>query len=468
VSEEKTHTSFTAADIEKYHKGQLPANEMHALEKAALDDPFLADALEGYAASKVNVHADVHALKKRLEERVKGAKIIPLTKGGRKNYVWLRVAAMIIAIAGAGLLVYQFAFNKKPGEIAWVKLKKQETIKTTDSGLVVPPSANVETKTGSTQLIEDPKEKPASTNSKKVVTEYETVKMNGSGAIRSDSVVGLVDTRRKIVSPPVSTPVKAAIDNDNLTKQNGYFANKNAHAVTKEDYKLKVNAIKKEAEADSIIVQGYTTTNRSLATNNRAQNQQADNLFRGRVTDLNNNPVPFANITNTRDNAGTYTDVKGNFNFVSPDSVLDVQVRSIGYENSNTQLRYDVSNNQVVLQDDQKSLSEAIVVNKKPNMTTGSRESNTKIEEPEPADGWYNYNAYILNNLAVPDEIKTKKMSGEVELSFEVDKKGDPVNIKVERSLCDKCDEEAVRLVKEGPKWKRKAKKGKGSVTVPF
>jgi TonB family protein len=56
-----------------------------------------------------------------------------------------------------------------------------------------------------------------------------------------------------------------------------------------------------------------------------------------------------------------------------------------------------------------------------------------------------------------------------VEVSFEVNKLGDPINIRIEKSLCDKCDKEAIRLIKEGPKWKRKAKKGKRTtVTVPF
>jgi hypothetical protein len=48
VSEEKNIINYTAADIEKYWKGTLSAAEMHAMEKAAMDDPFLADALEGY------------------------------------------------------------------------------------------------------------------------------------------------------------------------------------------------------------------------------------------------------------------------------------------------------------------------------------------------------------------------------------------------------------------------------------
>ena len=38
---------YTAADFERYHSGKMSAGEMHALEKAAMEDPFLADALEG-------------------------------------------------------------------------------------------------------------------------------------------------------------------------------------------------------------------------------------------------------------------------------------------------------------------------------------------------------------------------------------------------------------------------------------
>ena len=39
---------------------------------------------------------------------------------------------------------------------------------------------------------------------------------------------------------------------------------------------------------------------------------------------------------------------------------------------------------------------------------------------------------------------------------------------RVEKSLCDKCDKEAIRLVKEGPKWKRNARNGRTTVTIPF
>jgi len=54
-----------------------------------------------------------------------------------------------------------------------------------------------------------------------------------------------------------------------------------------------------------------------------------------------------------------------------------------------------------------------------------------------------------------------------VQLSFDVDKNGQPTNIAVVKSLCQKCDEEAIRILKEGPKWKKNKNK-KGKITIKF
>lgn len=66
---------FTAADIEKYHRGLLSNKERHDLEKAAMDDPFLADALEGYAAAGVNAGNDIAELKKDYSKKLKTQKL---------------------------------------------------------------------------------------------------------------------------------------------------------------------------------------------------------------------------------------------------------------------------------------------------------------------------------------------------------------------------------------------------------
>lgn len=82
---------YTAADIEKYHRGQLSAAEMHAMEKAALEDPMLAEAMDGYAHANYPVADDINdlqqRLQKRLEEKSSRTPVVPLAPAsGKKNY----------------------------------------------------------------------------------------------------------------------------------------------------------------------------------------------------------------------------------------------------------------------------------------------------------------------------------------------------------------------------------------------
>src|SRR5258705_3892870 len=131
---DKNIKNFTAADIEKYHKGLLSAQERHDLERAALDDPFLADALEGYAFVGNNMQADLAELRSRLAEKMEDAKVIALPGQKKKAIPWLRIAALVIVIAGIGFLADQFVFNnKKPRGIAKLEEKNTNEVKSPDT-----------------------------------------------------------------------------------------------------------------------------------------------------------------------------------------------------------------------------------------------------------------------------------------------------------------------------------------------
>lgn len=49
MADAQKHITYSYADIERYLQGKMNATEMHEMEKAALTDAFLADAIEGYA-----------------------------------------------------------------------------------------------------------------------------------------------------------------------------------------------------------------------------------------------------------------------------------------------------------------------------------------------------------------------------------------------------------------------------------
>ena len=469
MENDNTIITFTAADIEKYHKGLLTPAEMNALEKAALDDPFLADALEGYAATDTNISADIAELRNRLAEKTEGAKVIAMQAGTKAtSFRWLRAAAAVVIVGGVAALANQFIFNPKKEDIAEVTVKKEtekkETVSTKDTVTI----------------------KPSVPQNQPVTTTIPTVKP-------SEKLPPAAGTASQNTEPVTSAPAKVETGAATDTKQQPVFAEtKDAELTTWEKITAKTDEkkelVKEEmkskapgvpaGEADVVFKDQSDkgiTNQQNVAVARKAAYQyknQQTNIFRGRVTDNNNAGLAFARVYNPADrNAGTYTDANGYFNLTYPDTVLNVQVKALGFENTNIALRNNIPSNRVVLQDD-RSMNALVVNNQRANSNARSFDmnKNRSLEEPEPADGWDNYDSYLVNNLNVPvDEYLKQSNSGYVQVSFEVDKNGDPVNIAVDKSLCTKCDAEAIRLIKEGPKWKRSAKKhGRTSVIINF
>lgn len=79
-----------------------------------------------------------------------------------------------------------------------------------------------------------------------------------------------------------------------------------------------------------------------------------------------------------------------------------------------------------------------------------SRSQSTSIKKSaQPEGGYPAYQSYISSNLKKTDDMK----SGSVVVSFEFKWNGAPKDIKVVKSLCEACDQEAIRLIDNGPKW---------------
>ncbi|NJN42103.1 MAG: hypothetical protein HC811_07665 [Flammeovirgaceae bacterium] len=94
-------------DIEKYKKGELTPEEMHALEKKALSDPFLADALDGLEQiSSQSFSDDVNEIRRAA-----------IKKTSKPIFTPLRIAASIIFLLSVSLVVF-LSLNKPEVELA--------------------------------------------------------------------------------------------------------------------------------------------------------------------------------------------------------------------------------------------------------------------------------------------------------------------------------------------------------------
>jgi CarboxypepD_reg-like domain len=108
-SDHKNIPRFSTSDIQKYWRGELSTVEKHALESAALDDPFLADAIEGMegqTAEATDFDKDSLDLQGRLHQLVADKrKRSPIR-------LWTRWAAAAILFIGMGSVAY-YSFLKK-------------------------------------------------------------------------------------------------------------------------------------------------------------------------------------------------------------------------------------------------------------------------------------------------------------------------------------------------------------------
>ena len=78
-------------------------------------------------------------------------------------------------------------------------------------------------------------------------------------------------------------------------------------------------------------------------------------------------------------------------------------------------------------------------------------------EFPGGSDSLY---AYIARNIKYPETAKKEKIEGRVFVTFVIEKDGQVSSAKILRDIGGGCGEEAIRVVKNMPKWKPGTQRG--------
>ena len=139
MADANNHITYSLADIQRYLQGGMSAKEMHDLERAALEDPFLADALEGYSEADMQ-QAQQHlaqietAVRQQHESKV--VALPPL----KKYRSWQVAASIILLICIAGITY--FIFNKKATEAGVAKVESSRELPAADSVQIHPEAVN--------------------------------------------------------------------------------------------------------------------------------------------------------------------------------------------------------------------------------------------------------------------------------------------------------------------------------------
>lgn len=74
-------------------------------------------------------------------------------------------------------------------------------------------------------------------------------------------------------------------------------------------------------------------------------------------------------------------------------------------------------------------------------------------EAPSPSEGIHEWNLYMSKNIKYPHSARTSNTQGTVIVGFKVKEDGTVADVEVIRGIGGGCDQEAVRIIAEGPTW---------------
>jgi TonB family protein len=168
------------------------------------------------------------------------------------------------------------------------------------------------------------------------------------------------------------------------------------------------------------------------------------------VTSEEGYPLPGVNVIVKGTNIGTITDASGNYEIAVNDNKQNLVFSFIGMQ----PVEGNPTNNQldVKMPADNTALSE-VVVTGFGSADDKSDYSGTTLEFAEPAGGKKSFQKYLEEEMEYPVQAIQNKVEGKVTVQFSVDPSGELGEFKILKSLGYGCDEEVIRLIKEGPKW---------------
>ena len=420
-------------DIIKYRKGALNAEQMHALEKKALADPFLAEALEGIEnISAEELDSDISAIENNIS-----------TKKKKNRFSPFRMAAGIIFVAACVFIIYQFIPRAETIALKTEKQnpenKKEEDAKPSkgsgkegerDESKKVKGEGGEEKKKKS-ELIVSSTQNPTTSPRRHQDQQPGSSKQN-SGVEMQPEPIQRAPVQN--LAAAEEQPSKMENADDQITKLTVTPTSKTAGAI----------AISGDKKKDS-----FAASEARRSTVHAAKIQSIQSISGQVVSAEDGLPLPGVNLVVKGTGIGTVTDLKGNYSIS-----IEAENRSLVFSFSGfEQQEIDASGKNkidVQMKDDVDQLSEVIV--------TGVGLTNDKNQEPvirlaEPMGGQKAFDNYLELNLKYPEEALKNKKKGKVTVEFKVGVDGSFSTFRVIKKLGYGCEEEVIRLVKEGPAW---------------
>ena len=392
-----------------YIRGLRKGKEAHRLERESMQDPFLADAMDGYSQVEGNHEQRIEKL--RMQVSAHSAK-----KKNTRAITWSIAACLVI---GFGISSY-FLFLKKSMTDEVFIAKESVSSKLAEPAIpptpAIPATPTVPATPQKEIALATAKVKTDSTPASKYSTPISEI--TARQANKKDMIAKIQTTSQPQGAPVAAVPMMEEVSEETAALQEV--------VATIDTFESESDKKMKMAKVATILPQ--------------------NNMIKGRVTDEKGEPLIGASVTYKGTNIGTITNMNGEFSLVKKDDKKRLTAEYIGYDP--VEIRVDTSRTMLIaMNEDQKGLSEVVVVGH------GVNKKANKDNTPQPVDGKRKYLKYLKKNLVRPTDETCAQVKGKVVLTFLVNKEGRPFYIKVKESLCESADKEAIRLIQEGPDW---------------
>ncbi len=424
-------------ELKSYLKGDLSPMESHELERLALHSELEGDALEGWEANNPDqISDDLHILRTRLAAK----------RTSNNNGLWLKVAAVGLLLIVAGYLTW--FFTNKTVETSQVSMVENEIDSVSLSKESV---SNINP--GEENTVQSQEELPADKNEEEqhILDEEKTLAFLEESTVE-EKIIENVEAEYVEATPPKMESI--GLDETALTMSE----------TAQEElvvYKPETTQMLTGKAAGVNISDQLFSESKAVARSSASMPEiMPKRKIKGVVMDQDMEPLPGVSIVVDGTSRGTVSNIDGEFEIeVNPEDE-ELVFAFIGFSTTERQIP-DQDSLTVALQMDLMALEEVVVVGYGARNKGESAYSQIQIEnddfstyqKPQPADGMTSFKDYINQNKIYPQAAAENEISGVVKLELKISSSGEVVNIEVKKSLGFGCDAEAIRLIKEGPKW---------------
>ncbi len=479
--------------LKDYIQGKRRGKEANKLEREALQDPFLQDALDGYDVVEGEHWTDIEKLEKRIGQPQK-----PKQAVFRRIWIWSAAAMLVVFM---GTQIYKWTFQDD------ISMKPPVTVSQSEQLTEEKPD---ETVPAEKSKLSDTNKKEQTTSQKELKTASNLVKQKTISEILKGKELGRLELNKQLTdSEKPSGPSKrivegklvdehgkplvgAAVVIKNMpgigasTDADGNFAMEVPHDsitllasyVGYEKIDIPVladNGVyqmqRDDKELETVTVIGNLSQSKvSLAGSisqpekEKKSKKQLEKTIRGRILDENSEPLIGARVALKNTDKGAVTNLNGEFTLKVPNNrrgKLDASF--VGYLGQEVAVAPDVGD--IRLQPDLALMDEVVVVGfgtekKKSSAKTESVETvkiypkaTDEIEVFENKEQFIDYIKQQYKNEYCNEKSKT------IDFLIKLDANGQIVEMTSKSFACPEMKNEFICIFENAPKWKLKNKK---------